>query len=141
MRIVVTLSALALAAAASPASAAGQDGSLWSHNGSTMALHESTGRIVYDEPKASIAGTIRQGTVLFEGRFTGRRIAGTAYVFKKGCEPAPYPVSGAMEDNPRGFGSRIVLTGAAPRRDSASCAIIGTTGAHSRLVFEEMGDI
>lgn len=141
MRNLVTLSALAIAIAASPALAAGLDGSLWDHNGSAMVLEQNAGRIVYDEPKASIAGTVRRGTVLFEGRFSGKRISGTAYVFKKGCEPAPYPVSGVMEDNPRGFGSRIVLAGPAPRRDRNSCAIIGTTGAHSRLVFEEMGDI
>lgn len=141
MRNLVTLSALAIATTASPVLAAGMDGSLWDHNGSAMVLEQSAGRIVYDEPKAAIAGTVRRGTVLFEGRFAGKRISGTAYVFKKGCEPAPYPVSGVIEDNPRGFGARIVLTGPAPRRDRASCAIIGTTGAHSRLVFEEMGDI
>lgn len=136
MRLVVTLPALLLAATATTASAAGQDGSLWSHNGSTVLVDETSGRIVYDEPRNAIAGT-----VLFEGRFSGKRVSGTAYVFKKGCEPAPYPVSGVIADNPRGFGSRIVLSGPAPRRDRASCAIIGTTGAHSRLVFEEMGDI
>lgn len=141
MRLVVPLSALVLAATASTASAAGQDASLWSHNGSTVLVDETSGRIVYDEPKASIAGTVRPGTVLFEGRFSGTRISGTAYVFKKGCAPAPYPVSGMIADNPRGFGAMIVLSGPAPRRDRASCAIIGTTGAHSRLVFEDMGDI
>lgn len=141
MRNLVTLSALAIATTASPVIAAGMDGSFWDHNGSSVVLEQSAGRIVYDEPKASIAGTVRRGTVLFEGRFAGRRVSGTAYVFKKGCEPAPYPVSGVMEDNPRGFGSRIVLAGPAPRRDRNSCAIIGTTGVHSRLVFEEMGDI
>jgi len=142
MRHVVCLTAIAIAIAIaiSPASAAGPE-SLWSHNGSTMLLSESSGRIVYDEPKAAIAGTIGRGTILFEGRIAGKRINGTAYVFKKGCEPAPYPVSGVMEDNPRGFGSRIVLSGPAPRRDKTSCAIIGTASAHSRLVFEEMGDV
>lgn len=141
MRLVILSACFALATAVSPGSAAGLDGSLWDHNGSAMVLEQSAGRMVYDEPKAAITGTVRRGTVLFEGRFSGKRINGTAYVFKKGCEPAPYPVSGVMENNPRGFGSRIVLTGPAPRRDRNSCAIIGTTGAHSRLVFEEMGDI
>jgi len=117
------------------------DASTWTHNGSTMLISEKGGRIVYEEPKASIAGTIKKGTTLFEGRFDGKRIVGTAYVFKKGCEPAPYAVTGRMGDNPGNFGSRIVLTGAAPKRDPASCAIVGTTGAHSRLVFEEHGDI
>ncbi|RYE77943.1 MAG: hypothetical protein EOP19_22185 [Hyphomicrobiales bacterium] len=117
------------------------DAAMWTHNGSMVLISARGGRIVYDEPKASIAGTVRKGMTLFEGRFDGARIAGTAYVFKRGCEPAPYAVTGKMESNPAGFGSRIVLTGAAPKRDPASCAIIGTTGTHSRLVFEEQGDV
>lgn len=141
MHRIVSLIVIAVAATTAQASAAGLDGSLWTHNGSTVLVDETSGRIVYDEPKAAIAGTVRSGTLLFEGRFTGRRINGTAYVFKKGCEPAAYPVSGVMETNPNGFGSRIVLTGPAPKRDKSSCAIIGTTGAHSRLIFEEAGDI
>ncbi|MEI5663424.1 hypothetical protein WBO78_00650 [Bosea sp. CCNWLW174] len=141
MQRITSLAAIAFATTIAQASAAGLDGSLWNHNGSTVLVDEARGRIVYDEPKAAIAGTVRSGTLLFEGRFNGKRISGTAYVFKKGCEPAAYPVSGMMEDNPNGFGSRIVLTGPAPKRDKASCAIIGSTGAHSRLVFEEAGDI
>ncbi len=141
MQRITSLAAIAFATTIAQASAAGLDGSLWNHNGSTVLVDEARGRIVYDEPKAAIAGTVRSGTLLFEGRFNGKRISGTAYVFKKGCEPAAYPVSGMMEDNPKGFGSRIVLTGPAPKRDKASCAIIGSTGAHSRLVFEEAGDI
>lgn len=141
MHRIASLTAIAVAATIAQASAAGLDGSLWTHNGSTVLVDETRGRIVYDEPKAAITGTVRSGTLLFEGRFSGRRINGTAYVFKKGCEPAAYPVSGVMESNPNGLGSRIVLTGPAPKRDKASCAIIGTTGAHSRLVFEETGDI
>ncbi len=141
MQRITSLAAIAFATTIAQALAAGLDGSLWNHNGSTVLVDEARGRIVYDEPKAAIAGTVRSGTLLFEGRFNGKRISGTAYVFKKGCEPAAYPVAGMMEDNPNGFGSRIVLTGPAPKRDKASCAIIGSTGAHSRLVFEEAGDI
>lgn len=124
-----------------PADAVANSGwSTWFHNGSTMVVNERTGRIVYEEPKSSIAGTVPKGAILFEGRFDGKRISGTAYVFKKGCEPAPYAVSGRFEDR-KGFGSRIVLTGPAPKRDRNSCAIIGTTATHSKLIFEEYGDI
>ena len=124
-----------------PADALANSGwSTWFHNGSTMVVNEQTGRIVYEEPKASIAGTVPKGAILFEGKFDGKRISGTAYVFKKGCDPAPYQVSGRVEDR-KGFGSRIVLTGPAPKRDRNSCAIIGTTATHSRLVFEEYMDI
>uniref|UniRef100_A0A9E7ZWQ4 Uncharacterized protein n=1 Tax=Bosea sp. NBC_00436 TaxID=2969620 RepID=A0A9E7ZWQ4_9HYPH len=124
-----------------PADALANSGwSTWFHNGSTMVINEQTGRIVYEEPKASIAGTVPKGAILFEGKFDGKRISGTAYVFKKGCDPAPYQVSGRVEDR-KGFGSRIVLTGPAPKRDRNSCAIVGTTATHSRLVFEEYMDI
>lgn len=111
----------------------------WHHNGSTMLIHERNGRIVYEEPKASIAGTIARGAILFEGRFEGKNVAGTAYVFKRGCDPAPYQVSGRIQER-RGAGSLLVLTGQAPKRDRNSCAIVGTTSTHSRLVFEEYFD-
>lgn len=119
----------------------GDDATTWSHNGSIMLLSVKSGIIVYEEPKASIAGTVKKGTPLFEGRFEDKRVSGTAYVFKRGCEPAPYPVVGRLENNPRGFGQRLVLSGPAPKRDRSTCEIIGTGNAHSRLIFEESGDI
>lgn len=115
--------------------------STWSHNNSTMLINERTGQIVYEQPKASLSGTVERGTVLFQGHFEGKNVAGFAYVFKKGCMPAPYAVSGRVESNPRGFGSRIVLSGAGPRRNKNSCMVLGTGVAHSKLVFEEAGDI
>ncbi|CAN5252064.1 hypothetical protein BH10PSE8_BH10PSE8_04450 [soil metagenome] len=113
----------------------------WSHNGSVMQVSKESGRIVYEDPKPSIAGTVSRGTTLFEGRFDGKRVSGTAYVFKKGCDPAPYPVAGSLERDPNGAGERLVLSGPAPKRDRNSCAIVGKTSTHSRLVFELNGDI
>ena len=125
-----------------PANATADSGwSTWFHNGSTMVLDEKRGRIVYSEPKTSIAGTVAKGTILFEGKIAGTQVAGTAFVFKRGCNPAPYQVTGRIQDNPRGFGSIIVMSGPAPKRDKKSCLIVGTTTSHSKLIFEEYGDI
>jgi len=132
--------AQAAASTTPPANATADSGwSTWQHNGSYMLVNEKVGRIIYEEPKALIAGTIKKGDVLFEGTFSGKTVSGTAFVFKKGCAPAPYAVSGRMESH--SGGSRIVLSGPAPKRDKNSCAIVGTTSTHSRLVFEEYGDI
>lgn len=105
------------------------------HNGSRMSALREKGLILYLEPKASIAGTIRPGTVLFRG-VLGKKISGTAYVFKGGCAPAPYHVEGRNYDI-TGF----VLKGAAPIRDPHSCAILGYTRAsrNARLVFDAAG--
>lgn len=126
---------------APPNTTAGSGWSTWYHNGSTMIMNDRTGRIAYEKPKSAIAGTVRPGEVLFEGRFEGKRVTGTAYVFKKGCAPAPYAVTGRIADHPRGFGEQMILTGAAPKRDKSSCAIIGTTATHSRLIFDDGGDV
>ena len=126
----------------SPTDMADSGWSTWFHNGSTMLIHEKAGRIVYEEPKASIAATVPKGTLLFEGTFDRKNVRGTAYVFKRGCLPAPYNVSGRIE-NKTGLGSRLVLTGAAPKRDPNSCMIVGETtrSPNARLVFDEYGDL
>ena len=103
------------------------------HNGSIMTLTRSDDDIVaiqYRSPRAELSVT--PGTVLFLGQTdkTGR-LTGVAYTFKPGCDPAPYPVRGEKTDGV------LVLTGAAPKRDRRSCAIIGydNNSASSRLVF------
>jgi hypothetical protein len=113
------------------------------HNGSMMHVNKGGGEIRYYEPKSSISGTVQQGTVLFHGEFknaTGLEargtVAGTAYVFKKGCEPAPYPVSGTYN------AYSITMKGAAPKRAKDSCAILEATQSspHSVLKFEVPSD-
>jgi hypothetical protein len=103
------------------------------HNGSIMTLTRSNDGVVaiqYHNPRAELSVT--PGTVLFRGQTdkTGR-LTGVAYTFKPGCDPAAYPVRGEKA------GGVVVLTGAAPKRDRRSCAIIGydSTSTNSRLVF------
>lgn len=110
----------------------------YDHNGSLMTVDFEKGTIRYTRPKAAIAGTVQPETLLFEGTFTRESevddrmsIQGTAYVFKKGCDPAPYPVTGALS------GSAISLWGSAPSRTKNSCAVLGTSSKspHSFLTF------
>lgn len=104
------------------------------HNGSVMEIRDD--RILYAEPKASLRGVVRPGTVLVEGKWTGDRFAGTAYAFKKGCPPTPYAVSGAKVERPGQLG--LVLKGAGPIRKG--CEVVGHSerSPHSRLVFERI---
>jgi len=121
------ISALLLSTASLPASAGT---SIWNHNGSEMLLQSSgSSRIItYHNPRRGISA--RPGQLLFEGRRVGNRYSGTAYTFRSGCRPAPYRVSGRLTSE-----TRIVLTGAAPKR--SGCRVIGYTrnSGNSRLVF------
>lgn len=111
-----------------------QGGTPYDHNGSTMKVSFDDGVIIYREPKDSIAGTVPVGQVLFRGKMTvNGRISGTAYVFKRGCAPAPYAVEG--RDTDPGF----VLTGKAPVR-GAGCEVIGysSDSPNARLRFRNM---
>lgn len=112
----------------------GYQGASYLHNGSQVLVDERAGIIRYEVPKVSLRGVASKGTVLFRGRFAASgAVSGTAYVFKVGCEPASYAVSG------RSTGSTIVLKGQAPRRDPHSCAVTGPTAsdAHTVLRFDE----
>lgn len=105
------------------------------HNGSEMRVNEwDDGRIeiVYVAPRPDLH--VAEGTVLFRGTAKGRRYAGTAYTFKPGCEPAPYPVSGARDDKR----DIIVLTGPAPGRIPNSCELTfgSMQSKNARLVFD-----
>lgn len=110
------------------------------HNGSLMLLtrdEDGHTEIKYDTPHAGLP--VAKGALLFTGTYDFKRnvFTGTAYVFKRGCEPAPYPVFGSQT------GPGIVLIGDAPVRDLHSCAILGSVGVtratlnnkNVRLVF------
>ncbi|QRM35092.1 hypothetical protein [Microvirga sp. VF16] len=116
---------------------------LYIHNGSGMYVNMGTGIIRYAAPKESIAGTVKEGTVLFRGEFKNApgleargTVNGTAYVFKKGCEPAPYQVSGTYN------AWSVTMKGAAPRRAKDSCAVLEATknSPHAVLKFEAPPD-
>lgn len=121
-----------------------QTGIFWVHNGSYMAEHKDGDNLIlkYDPPRKGLGRLgIRTGTTLFHGRFlSGRRLAGTAYTFKRGCQPASYNVSGRVIGNtttPDKY--KIILKGATPVRDG--CVVVGykNSGNSSRLVFDWAG--
>ena len=148
MRSLTTAPRLAAAAAfacimALPANIAHADdagfghGVYWYHNDSAMNILRD-GRslqIRYADPRSSLRRHgVRRGTVLFRGQMTGGRIRGTAYIFKRGCQPASYNVSGRLVSE--GYGVHtIVLNGAAPIREG--CEVVGYTrnSSNARLEF------
>ncbi|MEB2846818.1 hypothetical protein [Endobacterium cereale] len=99
------------------------------HNGSVMKIDPDLGIITYFQPKNK---SIERDTVLFRGQgILSGNVSGIAYTFKKGCEPAPYYVSGHEDDR-----GRLVLIGKVPVREG--CKVIGYTenSANAKLVFE-----
>lgn len=100
----------------------------YDHNGSGMIVDAAKGLIVYARPKASIASAVKLGTVLFRGRPWSwdpavSPVRGTAFVFKKGCAPAPYEVRGDYR------GTEFALSGTAPVRTMTSCGLTGTSAS------------
>jgi hypothetical protein len=102
------------------------------HNGSIVELNKSTEGTVeirYREPKAALA--IDPGALLFHGSEHDGQVKGEAFVFKAGCPPARYGVSGRRDNGV------LSLQGAAPRR-GAGCSVLGQSKSskHSYLAFE-----
>lgn len=123
------------AGSTNPPAASG--GSLWMHNGSVMRL-EARGaerKFYYETPRSGMqkAGA-RSGTLLFEGTRDGPIYSGVAYIFKRGCEPAPYAVAGEVSEDDR----RITMSGRAPRLNS-DCTVSGTKD--DTLVFTFRPDL
>lgn len=101
------------------------------HNGSIVELRRSRIGIIeirYREPRAALK--LEPGTVLFRGAEHNGRISGEAFVFKAGCQPASYGVTGARENG------LLFLEGAAPRRGNG-CSIVAQSKSspHARLAF------
>lgn len=115
---------------------------IYDHNGSAVRVDPRSGIISYDYPKRSIAGTVRPGTVLFQANAPWNPdddnavVSGMAYVFKKGCAPAPYVVQGHHQ----GWHT-LVLMGAAPVREKHGCRIVDyRMNGNSVLKFAVIGD-
>ena len=129
---ILVAASLLLSLAAS--SAMSQEMTLLFHNGSrTLFTKSEKGQVEirYETPRPGLPVT--EGALLFSGRADANgSYTGTAYTFKRGCEPAPYSVAG------KEAGPGIILVGIAPRRDHSSCAIVGDTlvGKHTKLIFE-----
>jgi hypothetical protein len=101
------------------------------HNGSVMFNHQRQHIIVYAEPKPSLAATVKDGTVLARGwEVPNEWFSGVAYTYKKGCDPAPYLVSGHYQ------GGNLTLSGKAPVRDG--CRIVGYSekSPNAKLTFD-----
>lgn len=110
------------------------------HNDSLMVVDPKRGMIIYKEPKPSIRGVVKPGDVLFYSEMpwdmydSSATISGTAWVFKKGCDPVGYRVQGGL----RKTWHTLVLRGEAPVRKKGSCEIAGLskTSGNAELVFE-----
>lgn len=115
--------------------------SLFDHNGSDVIVQPGEGKIAYEAPKKSISGAVFRGMILFTGQpwdpYDDKAIVkGTAYVFKKGCMPAPYEVSGRQE----GWHT-LVLKGPAPVREKNGCDVVGyEMNGNSTLKFVTLSD-
>ncbi len=112
------------------------------HNGSSMWVSQDLSVIYYDKPKAALR-SIASGTVLYRGdpipTAPGIAVSGTAYTFRKGCDPAPYPVTGSTTRD-----GKLVLKGKAPVREKGGCRVTGYTAdsSNATLVFTfHYGDV
>jgi hypothetical protein len=105
--------------------------SLWAHNGSTVYLvaQGASREFHYEQPRVGITNEgARKGTLLFKGVSREGNYQGTAYIFKRGCRPAPYQVSGPILDDSR----RVLMRGNAPKLNER-CQVTGHTA--NRLEF------
>lgn len=106
------------------------------HNDSWMYYDQALNMISYEDPKASISGSVKPGAILFRGWIVPYGpMRGVAYTFKKGCPPAPYFVEGYDQ-----HGIELILEGAAPIRKG--CDVVGYTkkSPNAKLVFHLRGD-
>ena len=113
----------------------GERGLPFLHNNSWVYVFKNAGLIVYDKPNASIANAVHPGDVLFQGVIGNKVVSGEAFVFRRGCSPAPYAVTGpGFAGDPA---AEITLHGAAAIRDRSSCAVVGSdpNGANATLAF------
>lgn len=107
----------------------------YNHNGSLMLITVCDGGhtvIEYENPRAGMRRQgVTPGTLLFQGTSgNGNQVSGNAYVFRRGCAPAGYWVSGRWSNN----GRRLVMNGQAPVR-SSNCSI--RRHRNDRLVFTQ----
>lgn len=131
----VALTGLALTVLAGPRALAAE--STWSYNGSSVLLVESGSdvTITYLEPRTMLKKEgVKRGTVLLKASLDGSTLKGTSYVFRGGCDPAPYDVTGRYE--PGGKQQTLEVSGVVPRRAADGCAITTPANARaSRLLF------
>jgi len=131
----VALLLSAMSFAAEPASAYYTE-SRANHNGSTMVVSNNDGNILieYERPKSSMRKQgVSNGTMLFEGTINGNRLNGVARVFRRGCTPAEYNVTGRWNV---GTG-QLSLRGSAPIRVRGGCRVVrySNSSSNAYLLF------
>lgn len=98
--------------------------SRWEQNGSTVYLvaDGAVRRFYFDTPRDELTTTgAKNGTILFEGKKSGNKYAGTAYAFSSSCTPKGYQVTGDISDDEK----QVTLRGKAPQF-SSDCKVTGT---------------
>jgi hypothetical protein len=108
----------------------------WDHNGSLIYLEASvaTGsrKFYYYTPRSSmLAAGARPGSLLFDGRRSGNRYNGKAYIFAGRCGTFSYDVSGDVLND-----ETVVMTGSAPHVDPATCSISNYRSDRLELTYK-----
>lgn len=119
--------------------------STWNHNGSRMELRQERLQsgtthvtISYSQPKDSLIRLgFESGRLLFEGYSDSGVLSGRAHVFRRGCDPIAYGVTGSFDPK----GSSFHLTGAAPDQSGDRCHPSGMTfdSSAANLLFDQQG--
>jgi hypothetical protein len=97
-------------------------GSYWNYEGSTLHLqatpdHPSRIFYMYEPSSAMSAMGAKPGDLFFEGRRSGHRYEGTAYVFAGRCGRRPYSVTGTVGSDDRS----VLMSGQKPEFDPTNC--------------------
>lgn len=111
----------------------------WDHNGSAVSLivNGTSVEIRYRAPRQGLSEIVEAGDLLFKGSIEGGRLKGNARVFKPGCNPVEYEVSGPFDSSSGEF----TLFGSAPILAKNSCEVAryDVSSQHGALTFERIG--
>jgi hypothetical protein len=92
-------------------------------------------KFFYVKPREGmIEQGVKQGDLLFDGRIVGAQYQGTARVFKKGCQPIEFTVTGDVQAS-----EYISLDGPYKGFASEGCEA-GERSAYTRLIFVRLRD-
>jgi hypothetical protein len=128
-----TLAALGIAFCIATPTLASDHIEYYNHNGSVMKMvwDEEIGEffdMFYHRPRAGL--NVKRGTHFMSGSYPASgQVSASVKVFKRGCPPAEYEVSGRFDD-----AGNLHLSGAAPIRKGCTVVGYGGTGSSS-LVF------
>jgi hypothetical protein len=113
----------------------------WIHPGGSsysdmrLEIAGETLKYFYLNPRAGIAEqSVMRGDLFFEGTMVGGQYVGTARIFKRGCVPISFPVSGTVQAS-----EFIAVEGNRPDFESEGCKDTAQLSL-TRLVFMRIGD-